>query len=184
MDRKRGASPAQRSLPVCYCKDFASLPTDDGDKLAIYRLAKKPCTCGSGVLSCKSKHHVAALNCISAVHESLKDYKQAYRSASLLVIAAPHVPEGYLRMAKALQLKDPSNKLKTKDLCLWIMTQGTTSVQTYGDRNHKLLKVWLTCPDTRHSQSRLFTNQPCHIRPLPALLERIISLASRPRFKQ
>ncbi|PSR89025.1 hypothetical protein BD289DRAFT_431313 [Coniella lustricola] len=142
ISRQSGETQRQKSLPICYCKDFASLPIDDGDRLTIYRLAKKPCTCGSDVRSCGSKHHVAALSCLSAAYGLVGDHKQAYRSASLLVIMAPHVPEGYYRMTKALMLKDPGDRLNTKNRCVWIMSQGTASVQTYGDSRHRLLKAF------------------------------------------
>ncbi|KAF3761074.1 hypothetical protein M406DRAFT_73518 [Cryphonectria parasitica EP155] len=118
-----------------------SLAVDDREKLAIYNLATKPCSCGSGVLRCTSRAHAEALDGLAAVCEAQKAYDKAYSYASLLVIVAPQAPEGYLRLAKALRLKDPSNGSATKSRCSWIYSQAAQSVQSYGDASDEKLKV-------------------------------------------
>lgn len=107
----------------------------------MYRLATKPCTCGSGVMPCQSSIHIVALDGMAAVCEAIKDYAKALQHASLLLIVAPHAPEGYLRMAKALRLKAQSNKSDAKSRCLWIYSQASMSVRTFGDKQHEKLKV-------------------------------------------
>lgn len=116
----------------------------------MYRLATKPCTCGSGVIPCQSPIHLTALDGMAAVCERMKDFAKALQYASLLVIVAPHAPEGYLRMAKALRLKAQSAKLDEKSRCLWIYTQASVSVRTFGDKHHEKLKV-RTLPTYSHA---------------------------------
>lgn len=146
--KKLGLPLNEIPLPVCHCKDFVSLATNghDDNRLAMYAFARKDCTCGSGVVPCRLASHIDALNGMAAVCEALKDYDKAYQYASLLVIIAPHAPEGYLRVAKALRLKDPHNRFSTKSGCLWIYQQAKNSVLTHGDPEHEKLKVRASLP--------------------------------------
>lgn len=134
-------------LPTCHCKDFISLATshgkDDKDSLAMYKLAMKPCNCGSGIASCTSPFHIAALDGMSAVCEAQKAYAKAIRYASLLIIIAPHAPEGYLRMIKNLRLRARASRAEVTSQCMYILTQAAASVRTFGDKDHDKLKV---CP--------------------------------------
>ncbi|ROW13389.1 hypothetical protein VPNG_05433 [Cytospora leucostoma] len=111
------------------------------DKLAMYKLATKSCTCGSGMVACKVAHHIVAVDGIVACYYKLEDLDKAYVYASLHVILAPEAPEGYLRMAKALRLMDTSQSPATMSRCTWIYHQAIESILTYGNKAHKKLQV-------------------------------------------
>lgn len=132
-------------VPTCHCKDFVSLAAnpdaDDTDGLAMHRLATKPCNCGSGITSCSSPTHIAGLDGMSAVCEAKKDYAQAIQYASLLLIVAPHAPEGYLRLVKDMRLQARSTETDVTSQCTYILAQAAGSVRVFGDKNHGKLKV-------------------------------------------
>lgn len=86
-------SPKSVPLPTCHCKDFKAAANDDEDRLAMYNLAKKPCACGSGIRSCSSPVHIAALDGCAAVYEKMTMYDEAYKCATTLVMIAPEAPE-------------------------------------------------------------------------------------------
>lgn len=132
-------------MPTCHCKDFVSLaanPGEDGeDGLAMYRLATKPCNCGSGISLCTYPAHIAGLDGMSAVCEATKDFAQAIQYASLMIIVAPHAPEGYLRLVKDLRLQARSTRTDVTSQCMYILSQAAGSVRAFGDKNHEKLKV-------------------------------------------
>lgn len=121
----------------------------DGDKQAIYKLATKPCACGSGIVPCQSALHVEALDGMIAVSEAQKDYRQATKNTSLLITTAPHAPEGYLRLAKILRLQALSSrpKVNVESQCAYILSQACMSVRSFGNNKHEKLKVrWSHLP--------------------------------------
>lgn len=138
--------------PTCHCKDLNALTlSPNPDKLAMYNLAVKPCTCGGSVVHCRLPGHTVAVDGIVACYYKLEDLDNAYAYASLLVILAPEAPEGYLRMAKALRLMDTSQSPDTIARCAWIYRQAIESVLTYGNKAHKKLQVRLY-PSPNHKQ--------------------------------
>lgn len=140
--KKLGISLKEISIPTCHCKDLNALSlAPNHDKLAMYNLATKPCTCGSGLVSCDLPAHLGAIEGIAAAYDKLQAHSKALQYASLYVVMAPHVPEGYLRMAKALRLMDTLQASDTKSRCTWIYHQALESVRTYGNKNHEKLKI-------------------------------------------
>lgn len=140
-------------MPTCHCRDFVSLSVehadskeDDGDKLAMYKLATKPCSCGSSITPCRSAIHIAALEGICAVYEAQKKHDQAIQTSSLLIIIAPHAPEGYLRMVKNLRLRAHANRNEVSSQWMYVLTQAGASVRQFGDKNHRKLEVCSTLP--------------------------------------
>lgn len=111
----------------------------------MYRLATKPCDCGSGITPCKSPAHIAALDGMSAVCEAQKAYAKAIQYASLLLAISPHAPEGYLRIVKNLRLQARASKADATSQCMYILTQAAASVRTFGDKYHDKLKVRPSC---------------------------------------
>lgn len=149
------------SIPTCLCRDLDLLSrAPNPDKLAMYNLATKPCSCGSGLATCSLPAHLGAIEGISASYDKLQEYEEAYKFAALHVIMAPHSPEGYLRMAKALRMMDPSKTSDTDARCTWIYYQALQSVRTYGDRNHEKLKVCSYAPILRQIGLASFNSQP------------------------
>lgn len=139
--KKMGLSLKEIQISRCHCKDFESLPTLNSPKLAMYRLAKRACTCGSDVFHCNVPSHLNALDGIIATYEKLEAPVKARQYAILLIITSPRFPEGYLRLAKALRLCDAEQSPETMARCRWIYRQATQSVQTHGDKDHPKLKV-------------------------------------------
>ncbi|KUI58439.1 F-box/LRR-repeat protein 5 [Cytospora mali] len=140
--KKLGISLKEISIPTCHCKDLNALSlTPNPDKLAMYNLASKPCTCGSGLVACKLPAHLGAIEGIAAAYDKLGIQEKAYQYASLYVIMAPNAPEGYLRMAKALRLMENSQSSDITTRCTWIYHQALESVRTYGNKNHEKLKI-------------------------------------------
>lgn len=143
--KKLGISLKEISIPTCHCKDLNALSmASNPDKLAMYNLAIKSCTCGSGLVSCDLPAHLGAIEGIAATYDKLQDHSKALKYASLYITMAPQLPEGYLRMAKALRLMDTSQSSDTKPRCTWIYQQAIESVRTYGNKNHEKLKVRFT----------------------------------------
>ncbi|KAK7737908.1 hypothetical protein SLS53_006286 [Cytospora paraplurivora] len=140
--KRIGMDPKEILTPGCHCRDLNALSlSPNPDKLAMYKLATKPCTCGSGMVACKVAHHIVAVDGIVACYYKLEDLDKAYAYASLHVILAPEAPEGYLRMAKTLRLMDTSQSPDTMTRCTWIYQQAIESVLTYGNKAHKKLQV-------------------------------------------
>lgn len=100
-----------------------SLDPNDADKQAIYKLAMKPCTCGSGVKSCRIQAHIDGLNGMAAICGRRKAYKDACKYASLLILIAPDTSTGYLRLAKSMRLQDASEGTDTRKRWEWIYSQ-------------------------------------------------------------
>jgi hypothetical protein len=147
--KKLGLSLNEIQISRCHCKDFESLSTEASPKLAMYTLAKRPCTCGSDVFHCNVPGHASALDGIIATYEKLGAPAKARQYATLLIITCPRAPEGYLRLAKALRLCHPEQSPDSPDTgttarCRWIYRQAIQSVQAHGDRDHPKLKVcWI-----------------------------------------
>lgn len=128
-----------------------SLPINDPDsshtdKEAIFRLATRPCSCGSGIESCHSPPHIKALINIANVYAVQKVYKKAVQYASLAITLAPQLPEGYLRMVTVIR---QGNLKCTPDIasrCNWFDTQASHIVRAHGDKSHGMLKVRSTGP--------------------------------------
>lgn len=140
--KKMGISLKEISIPTCHCKDLNALSmAPNPDKLAMYNLATKPCTCGSGLVPCDLPAHLGAIEGVAAAYDKLQAHNKALKYASLYVIMAPHAPEGYLRMAKALRLMDTSQSSDTNARCVWIYHQALESVRTYGNKHHEKLKI-------------------------------------------
>lgn len=139
--KKLGLSLKEIPIPRCHCKDFESLPIWGSHRLALYKMAKRPCTCGSGLFHCNSQGHLAALEGMIATYEKLDSPVKAREHASLLIIISPRAPEGYLRLAKALRLCDTAQSPDTTARCRWIYRQAIESVQAYGNKDHDKLKV-------------------------------------------
>lgn len=110
-------------LPLCHCRDILSLDPADEDRQAIYKLASKACTCGSGIQPCDSQAHLDALNGMATVCGRIRAYKDALSYSSLLILVAPLTPTGYLRLAKTLRLRDASEGTDTKKQSNWIYLQ-------------------------------------------------------------
>lgn len=111
-----------------------SLDRNDDDKQAIYKLATKSCSCGSGIKSCDSQAHIDALNGMAAICGRRKAFKDAIKYSSLLILVAPYLPIGYLRLAKSLRLQDASEGTDTrKQWAAWVYSQlkatGTDSAK-------------------------------------------------------
>ncbi|ROV98631.1 hypothetical protein VSDG_04241 [Cytospora chrysosperma] len=127
--KKMGISLKEISIPTCHCKDLNALSmAANPDKLAMYNLATKPCTCGSGLVPCDLPAHLGAIEGVAAAYDKLQAHSKALKYASLYVIMAPHAPEGYLRMAKALRLMDTSQSPDTNARCVWIYHQAIESI--------------------------------------------------------
>lgn len=139
--KKMGLSLEDIQISRCQCKDFGSLPTLNSPKLSMYKIAKNPCVCGSGVSHCNVTSHLNALDGIIATYEKLDAPVKARQYATLLIITSPRAPEGYLRLAKALRLSDAEQSPDTMMRCRWIYRQAIQSVQTYGNEDHPKLKV-------------------------------------------
>ncbi|ROV92742.1 hypothetical protein VMCG_09031 [Cytospora schulzeri] len=140
--KKLGISLKEVSIPTCHCKDLNALSlAPNPDRLAMYNLAIKHCTCGSGLVSCDLPAHLGAIEGIAAAYDKLQAHNKALKYASLYIIMAPHAPEGYLRMAKALRLMDTSQSSNTTARCTWIYHQALESVKTYGNKDHGKLKI-------------------------------------------
>lgn len=149
--KKMGLSLKEIQISRCHCKDFESLPPLGSPRLAMYTLAKSACTCGSDVFHCNVASHLNALDGMIATYEKLEAPVKARQHATLLVITSPRVPEGYLRLAKALRMCDTEQSSETITRCRWIYRQAMQSVQTYGNKDHPKLKVcWVfyTCPSS------------------------------------
>jgi hypothetical protein len=139
--KKMGLSLKQIQISHCHCKVFGSLSTSHSPKLAMYTLAKRTCTCGSGVFHCNVPSHLNALDGIIATYEKLGAPAKARQYATLFIITSPRAPEGYLRLAKALRLCDTEHSPETIARCRWIYRQAIQSVRTYGNKDHPKLKV-------------------------------------------
>lgn len=139
--KKLGLSLKEIQISRCHCKDFESLPIPGSHKLAMYTLAKRPCTCGSDVFHCNVPGHLDALEGVIATYEKLQVPVKARQHATLLIITSPRAPEGYLRLAKALRLCDIEQSPETMARCRWIYRQAIHSVQTHGNKDHQKLKV-------------------------------------------
>lgn len=111
----------------------------------MYRLATKPCSCGSGIASCRSTAHIAALDGMTAVCEAQKAHAKAIQYASLLIVIFPHAPEGYLRMVKSLRLQARVTRADVTSQCMYILAQAAASTRTFGDKQHEKLKVRTSC---------------------------------------
>lgn len=135
-----GLSLKEIQISRCHCKDFESLPTVNSPKLAMYTLAKRSCTCGSDVFHCNAPSHLNALDGIIATYEKLEAPVKARQYATLLIITSPRSPEGYLRLAKALRLRDTAQSPETITRCRWIYRQAIQSVQAHGNQDHTKLK--------------------------------------------
>lgn len=138
--KKMGLSLRDIQISRCHCKDFESLPTVNSPKLAMYTLAKRACTCGSDVFHCNAPSHLNALDGIIATYEKLEASVRARQYATLLIITSPRSPEGYLRLAKALRLRDTEQSPETIARCRWIYRQAIQSVQAHGNQDHTKLK--------------------------------------------
>lgn len=139
--KKLGLRLKDIQISCCHCKDFESLPIPGSQKLAMYTLAKRPCTCGSGVFHCNVPSHLDALDGMIATYEKLEAPVKARQHATLLIITSPRAPEGYLRLAKALRLCDIEQSPETIARCRWIYRQAIQSVQAHGNKDHHKLKV-------------------------------------------
>lgn len=140
--KKLGISLKEISIPTCHCKDLNALSlAPNPDKLAMYNLATKPCTCGSGLVPCALPAHLGAIEGIAAAYDKLQAHGKALKYASLYIIMAPLAPEGYLRMAKALRQMDTSRSSNTDSRCTWLYHQAIKSVKSHGNKDHEKLKV-------------------------------------------
>lgn len=139
--RQLGLSLDEIPIPRCHCKDFESLSTSSADRFAMYKLARRPCSCGSGLVHCNATGHLFALDGMIATYEKLGAPNKARQYAVLLITISPRAPEGYLRWAKALRLCDIEQSPGTIARCRWIYRQAIDSVQTYGNKDHEKLKV-------------------------------------------
>ena len=135
-------NPKEMLFSTCHCKDFDALSlAPNADKLAMYKLATKPCTCGSGMTPCKESAHIEAVEGIAASYDKLGAHDKAHQYASRQIIMAPNAPEGYLRLAKSMRLMDNPESPIIKARCAWIYRQASQSVRTYGDKDLAMLKV-------------------------------------------
>ncbi|KAI3396568.1 hypothetical protein diail_12017 [Diaporthe ilicicola] len=141
---KLGLSLNEVSIPFCHCKDYLALSLSGPSKLAMYKLAKKPCSCGSGLFHCNASAHLSALEGMTATYEKLDAPVKARQHAALLITVSPRAPEGFLRLAKALRLCDNEQSPDTVARCRWIYRQALDSVQTYGNKDHNKLKVLIS----------------------------------------
>lgn len=139
--KKMGLSLKEIQISRCHCKDFESLPTLNSPKLAMYTMAKRPCTCGSDVFHCNAPGHLNALDGVIATYEKLEAPVKARQYATLLIITSPRAPEGYLRLVKALRLCDTEQSPETISRWRWICRQGIQSVQTHGNKDHRKVRV-------------------------------------------
>lgn len=139
--KKLGLSLKEIQISRCHCKDFESLLASDPPKLFMYKLAKRPCTCGSDVFHCNVTSHLNALDGIIATYEKLEVPAKARQYAILFIITCPRAPEGYLRLAKALRLGDTQQSPDTIARCRRIYRQAIQSVQEYGSKDNPKLKV-------------------------------------------
>lgn len=139
--KKLGLSLKEIQISRCHCKDFESLLATNPPKLYMYRLAKRPCTCGSDVFHCNVTSHLHALDGIIATYEKLEAPAKARQYATLFIITCPRAPEGYLRLAKALRLCDTEQSPDTITRCRRIYRQAIQSVQEYGSKDDPKLKV-------------------------------------------
>ncbi|KAL1877896.1 hypothetical protein Daus18300_002249 [Diaporthe australafricana] len=139
--RQLGLSLKEIPIPRCHCKDFEALSTSSTDRFAMYKLARKSCTCGSGLFHCDATGHLFALDGMIATYEKLSAPNKARQGAVLLITIHPSAPEGYLRLAKALRLCDTEQSPDTMTRCRWIYRQAIDSVRTYGNKDHEKLKV-------------------------------------------
>lgn len=99
------------------------LDPDDDDKQAIYKLASKSCSCGSDLQPCHVPAHHDGLNGMAVVCGRKKAFKDACKYALLLILVAPHIPTGYMRLAKSLRLQDASKGTDTKKRWAWLYSQ-------------------------------------------------------------
>lgn len=146
--KKLGISSKDIPLPICHCKDYLDLPVHDPessftDKYAIFKLATRPCSCGSGLEPCNNAAHIKALINIASVYAAQKSNRKAIQYASLAITLAPHLPEGYLRMVTVIRQGEVKCTPDTASRCNWIDTQASHTIRAYGDKNHEMLKV---CP--------------------------------------
>lgn len=144
--KKLGISSKDIPLPICHCKDYLELPVHDPessftDKDAIYKLATRPCSCGSGLEPCNNAAHIKALINIASVFAAQKSYRKAIQYASLAITLAPHLPEGYLRMVTLIRQGEVKCTPDAASRCNWIDTQASHTIRAYGDKNHEMLKV-------------------------------------------
>lgn len=100
-----------------------SLDPDDDNKQAIYDLAIKTCTCGGDVKPCEIQAHIDGLNGMAAICGRRKAYKDACKHASLLILMAPRISTGYLRLAKTLRLRDASEGTDSRKRWEWVYSQ-------------------------------------------------------------
>ncbi|POS80030.1 hypothetical protein DHEL01_v201576 [Diaporthe helianthi] len=141
--KKLGLSLKEIQISRCHCKDFESVLASNSNppQLFMYKLAKRPCTCGSDVFHCNVPSHLNALNGIIATYEKLESPAKARQYATLFIITCPRAPEGYLRLAKALRLSDKEKSPDTITRCRRIYRQAIQSVQTYGSNDNPKLKT-------------------------------------------
>ncbi|KAG8158446.1 hypothetical protein KVR01_011568 [Diaporthe batatas] len=139
--KKLGLSLKDIQISRCHCKDFDLLLASTPPKLCMYKLAKRPCTCGSDVVHCNVSSHLRALDGIIATYEKLQAPAKARQYAILFIITCPHAPQGYLRLAEALRLGDTENSPNTVARCRRIYRQAIQSVEEYGGKVKPVLML-------------------------------------------